>query len=827
MQHGYPVVPGLVVNSGVWRQFLETQDGLEPAYAALRVDNPRQLQAEARRLRQLLADATLPLEWLATLSQGIKQLQVPTVIFRPSVHVKSLSGEAYHPMLSDTVAGLWQSYVSFTDNDAIARTLKLAWAELFRARSLFFWQRRGISIAQINWAVLVQPIQNAIASGVLRANRIWSIQGTWGLGMSLVKGEVIPDYWEVEASTGSILVQVPGQKSIAYHLVSDHDSPTSMSTVPEKSGCYAARKIAKTYDAFRTHGENPEGIAKTSPLQSYTVSEELIATNSLDQTYLQQLIALATRIAADFSPRFTLEWTVQASLAPGNDPQLVLTQTIPRRETGENREKDDAVLPPSSPRPQLMDNPKSPTLVLRGLAAAAGRAIAPATVLSHPGEPVGSRSAAPAVSGTILVVRAITTDYLPLLKQAAGAIAERGGLTSHGAIVARELGIPAILGASNATQVISTGTRLLMDGNKGEVYQVEAFDVSGELDVPRTDVYGCATLRDGMHRKNPEDIAKTQGTSSEHYSGDIEDSFVPVPQASTVGHLHFPYPIATQLLVNLSQPSSLERAKDLPVDGVGLLRSELMAPEVLENKHPKWWLQQGRGAELIDQWVEILRKFAATFAPRPVFYRSFDLRSDSDRNELGLRGTLSYQLYPTLFDLELAALARLHQEGLTNVNLILPFVRRVEEFSFCRRRVETFAFRSLQLWIMAEVPSILFLLPEYVKAGVQGIAIGTNDLTQLLLGVDRDLGPLASNLNASHPAVMGAIEQLITMARQAGIPCSICSQAPAMYPELIDALVRWGITSISVDINAVDRTRQAISRGEQRLLLSAARRNFS
>jgi len=825
MQRGYPVVPGLVVHSGLWRQFLETQDGLE--YAALRVDNPRQLQAEARRRRQLLADATLPPEWLATLSLGIEQLQVPTVIFRPSVHVKSLSGEANTPPCSPpgrtpgsppvgaamtrytsaivTVAGLWQSHVSRTDNDAIARTLKLAWAELFRARSLFFWQRRGISIVQINWAILVQPIQNAISSGVLRANRIWSIQGTWGLGMSLVKGEVIPDYWEVEASTGEIRDQVPGQKSIAYHLVSDHDSPTSMSTVPEKSSASRSRPRGGSHSppVGASHAR-PEVIREartkapqTSPLQSYTVSEELIATNSLDQTYLQQLIALATRIAADFSPRFTLEWTVQASLAPGNDPQLVLTQAIPRvhaqgplrwsqirssyrdREKTKERTRRDPsaaktpqtspVLPPSSPKPQLMDNQKSPTLVLRGLAAAAGRAIAPATVLSHPGEPVPG--------GTILVLQAITTDYLPLLKLAAGAIAEQGGLTSHGAIVARELGIPAILGVSNATQVIPAGARLLIDGNKGEVYQVES-----------------------------------------------RDNFVAGEQVSKEEHKHFPDPIATQLLVNLSQPSSLERAKDLPVDGVGLLRSELMAPEVLEGKHPRWWLQQGRGAELIDGWHQILREFAATFAPRPVFYRSFDLRSDSDRNELGLRGTLSYQLDPTLFDLELAALARLHQEGLTNVNLILPFVRRVEEFSFCRRRVETLAFTSLQVWIMAEVPSILFLLPEYVSAGVQGIAIGTNDLTQLLLGVDRDLGPLASNLNASHPAVMGAIEQLITMARQAGIPCSICGQALAMYPELIDALVRWGITSISVDINAVDRTQQAIARAEQRLLLEAARR---
>lgn len=719
MQRGYPVVPGLTVNSGLWRQFRETLDGLELALPA--VDNPRQLQAEAKRLRKQLTEATLPPECLATLSQGIEQLQVPTVIFRPSVHVKSPG---------DPVTGLWQSHVSFTNNDAIARTLLLAWAELFRARSLFFWQRRGINIEEINWAILVQPIHNAIASGVNRANMSqMSIQATWGLGMSLVKGEVIPDYWEVEAPTGNIQVQIPGQKSIAYHLVSQSDRQT--------------------------------------PLQSYTVREELIVTNSLDQTYLQQLIELATEIAADFGPRFTLEWTIQET-PPGNDPQFLLTQTIPRGETGENRQRDDAVFLPSSPKPQPMDNPKSHPLVLRGLAAATGRAIAPAMVLSHPREPVPG--------GTILVVRAITADYLPLLKQAAGAIAEQGGLTSHGAIVARELGIPAILGVSNATQVIPTGARLLIDGSKGEVYQVEE-----------------------------------------------QESFLAVPQVSKEEQ-HKSFSIATRLLVNLSQPSSLERAQQLPVDGVGLLRSELMAPEVLEHKHPRWWLQQGRGAELIDRWHQILREFATTFAPRPVFYRSFDLRSDSDGNDLGLRGTLSYQLDPTLFDLELAALARLHQEGLTNVNLILPFVRRVEEFSFCRRRVETFAFSSLQLWIMAEVPSILFLLPEYVQAGVQGIAIGTNDLTQLLLGVDRDLGALGNTLNASHPAVMRAIEQLITMARQAGIPCSICGQAPAIYPELIDALVRWGITSISVDISAVQNTREAIARAEQRLLLEAARR---
>jgi pyruvate,water dikinase len=185
---------------------------------------------------------------------------------------------------------------------------------------------------------------------------------------------------------------------------------------------------------------------------------------------------------------------------------------------------------------------------------------------------------------------------------------------------------------------------------------------------------------------------------------------------------------------------------------------------------------------------------------------------------------------PTLFDLELAALKQVQAYGYSNVQLMLPFIRAVEEFTFCRRRVEQAGLTEnphFQLWIMAEVPSVLFLLPDYVKAGVQGISIGTNDLTQLLLAVDRDQERLGSTLDGRHPAVRRALQQLIQMAKQAGIPCSICGQAPAQYPELIDALVEWGITSISVDVNDVERIYNAIARAEQRLLLEAARKTIN
>jgi pyruvate,water dikinase len=182
-----------------------------------------------------------------------------------------------------------------------------------------------------------------------------------------------------------------------------------------------------------------------------------------------------------------------------------------------------------------------------------------------------------------------------------------------------------------------------------------------------------------------------------------------------------------------------------------------------------------------------------------------------------------------VFELELKALATVQQAGYSNIHLILPFVRTVEEFAFCRRKVEQAGLTDVsqfQLWIMAEVPSVLFLLPEYVKAGVAGISIGTNDLTQLLLGVDREQGQFARVFDERHPAVMRAIAQLIEMAKSAGIPCSICGQAPALYPEIIDKLVEWGITSISVEQEAVKRTYQAITRAEQRLILAAARREL-
>jgi pyruvate,water dikinase len=279
--------------------------------------------------------------------------------------------------------------------------------------------------------------------------------------------------------------------------------------------------------------------------------------------------------------------------------------------------------------------------------------------------------------------------------------------------------------------------------------------------------------------------------------------------------------IATQLMVNLSNPQQIDRLASLPIDGVGLLRSDILLNELLASQSRHIWQEALPKLHFIATAKDLLRQFAAAFAPRPIFYRSLDWQ-EANSTRFSNRGTYSYLADPTLFDLELSVLAELTADGYGNINLILPFVRSVAEFEFCLGRVTKFGLTAnpaFQLWIMAEVPSVIFLLPEYIRAGVQGIAIGTNDLSQLLLGIDRESTDFRLTTNDS--ALELAIAQLIETAKAHNIPRSICGQAPVQNPKLIDKLIEWGITTISVEPDSIINTQRAIARAEKRLLLKS------
>ena len=435
--------------------------------------------------------------------------------------------------------------------------------------------------------------------------------------------------------------------------------------------------------------------------------------------------------------------------------------------------------------PELEEHGAQP--LLRGLGAGPGVASGPVRILDSLAE------AGKLVDGAILVTRMTAPDWVPLMRRAGGIVTDSGGVTCHAAIVSRELGIPCVVGTQRATTTLRNDEVVTVDASRGLVFE-------GGQRAPAPATAGAAPLV----------AAEAQAVTG------------------------------TQLLLNLSEVSQVEKAASLDVDGVGLLRAELMVIEALEGIHPRRLLDEGRGGEFVDRMAEALGVFASGFAPRPITYRTIDFRTNEfshlvggEEHEpkeanpmIGLRGAQRYIREPDLFALELEAIGRVWGAGGTNLHVMLPFVRTVRELAGCRELMEASGLldrRGFELWVMAEVPSVLFNLVGYAKLGVAGISIGSNDLTQLLLGVDRDSELLAEVFDERDPAVVAYLEELIPQARALGLKTSICGQAPSVYPEYADLLVRAGIDAISVNVDVVARTRRLIDAAERRVLLDAAR----
>ncbi|MHC5728908.1 MAG: PEP/pyruvate-binding domain-containing protein, partial [Nostoc sp.] len=220
MQRGYPVVPGFVVSAEILRQFLENLNSSESLvsdlpHSSLHLDvaNWRQLQQVAGRLRQEILTATVPQQWVSTIFQAARKWQTGCLILRPTLAVSTAT-----PGLKN-ISGLLESVFCQCEPEAIAKALKRTWSQIFRARSFLYWQRAGIDLQQINLAVLVQPVENAIASGLLKANSSgWEIEATWGLGIAIAQGEVQPDVYYIQQETGVVFKQQLGNKMLAYSV---------------------------------------------------------------------------------------------------------------------------------------------------------------------------------------------------------------------------------------------------------------------------------------------------------------------------------------------------------------------------------------------------------------------------------------------------------------------------------------------------------------------------------------------------------------------------------------------------------------------------------
>jgi pyruvate,water dikinase len=287
--------------------------------------------------------------------------------------------------------------------------------------------------------------------------------------------------------------------------------------------------------------------------------------------------------------------------------------------------------------------------------------------------------------------------------------------------------------------------------------------------------------------------------------------------------------------VNLADVDQAEKVSRLPCDGVGLLRAEFMIAGIGE--HPRKMLEEGKRQEFIDRLADDLRKFAAAFYPRPVVYRATDFKTNEYRNlpggekyepheenpMMGYRGAARYIREPELFKMELEAIKKVREDyHLQNLWLMIPFIRRIGELRAIKdimEDVELFRTRDFKLWIMVEVPSTVVLIDQFCKEGIDGVSIGTNDLTQLVLGIDRDNATMAKGFDERNEAVLRSLKRVITTCNRYGVTSSLCGQAPSVYPEFAEKLVEFGITSMSVNPDAVERTRRIVASAEQKIIL--------
>ncbi len=394
--------------------------------------------------------------------------------------------------------------------------------------------------------------------------------------------------------------------------------------------------------------------------------------------------------------------------------------------------------------------------------------------------------------GDILVTVMTTPDMVPAMKRADGIITDEGGVTCHAAIVSRELGIPCVVGTGDASKILQENSIVTLDGSKGFVFE-------GKLHIEEKDT-------------------------------DANASTTAVIQNQ-------PILTVTEVKVNVSMPEAAKKASETGADGVGLLRTEHMMLAL--GVHPKKFITDGKEDELVKALVENILKVADAFYPKTVWYRTLDAPTDEFKSlqggedepyehnpMLGWRGIRRELDEPEILKAEFKAIKKLHEEGYTNIGIMLPLVQHPDELREAKkiaREVGLKPQKTIEWGIMVETPGAALTIEDFIEEGIDFVSFGTNDLTQYTLAIDRNNEHVAGLYSERHPAIMKLISMVINECNKAGVKTSICGQAGSM-PDIVEQLVELGITSVSANTDAVATVREVVARVEKKLVLKAARK---
>ncbi|GAB4219433.1 MAG: pyruvate, water dikinase [Candidatus Microgenomates bacterium] len=734
----FPIPYGFIITSKAYFDFINEaglKNKISQLLKTINYENPTELQQVARNIQDLINKSILPLDLSKQILKYYENLLVKEAqfyklqkdsFFHGLIKLRSLykmplmairSSATAEDLPGASFAGQQETFLNIRGENHLLKKVKECFTSLFTERAIYYRYQQGFDHEKIGLAVVVQRMIESEKSGI--AFSIDPINND--------KKKII-----IEAIYGL------GEYIVQGKVTPDHYE------VDKKSFLILKKDIKKqTVKLVKANIENKEVKLKKEGINQKLTDEEIIK------------VAL---LVVDIEKHYYFPQDIEWAIENGN---VYIVQSRPVttiKSITDNNLNDNNY---SSQAPILTGSPASP-----------GIAYGPAKIIFSPDDIYKIKH------GDILIAPQTNPDYVPAMKKASAIITERGGRTSHAAIVSRELGIPAIVGADNATKILINDQVYTVNGLTGEIFKGKVILTNKEKQT---------------HKKI----------------------------------LTF-----TKIYTNLAQPDEALTVAKKHVDGVGLLRAEFIIANL--GIHPKQFIKQKKEHLFINYLSKQLLKFVGPFSPRPVVYRATDFKTNEYRNliggkdfepkeenpMLGFRGAFRYITNPDVFNLELEAIKKVWQKGYRNLHLMIPFVRVPWELIKIKSLIEKsglFNYPEFKLWMMVEVPSVALNLEEFLKIGVDGVSIGTNDLTMMLLGVDRDNEAVSQIYDERTPIVLSTLEYIVKTCQKYGVTSSICGQAPSDYPEIVERLAKAGITSISVSPDAIERTREIVYELENKI----------
>ncbi|MGO9356034.1 MAG: phosphoenolpyruvate synthase [Mycobacterium sp.] len=752
--HGFAITAQayryMLGEAGAWDRLHAELDELDPADVAA-------LARKGKRAREIVYGAGLPDDLAAEILDAYRKLQQE---YGEEVSLAVRSSATAEDLPTASFAGQQDSYLNIKGEESLLDTCRRCFASLFTDRAIHYRIDQGFDHFKVSLSIGVMKMvrSDISSSGVMFSIDTESgfrdavfVTGAYGLGENVVQGAVDPDEFYVHKPT-----YLAGHRAVLRRLIGDK----------------AVKMILV------------EGETKNTTRNIPTPKSDRARFCLTDEDVLE-LAGYACTIEAHYGRPMDMEWAKD-----GLDGKLYIVQARP--ETVASQHSATAL--------------ESYVLEGRGEVLTEGRSV---------GEKIASGTVKRIEKltqldefkpGQVLVADTTTPDWEPVMKTAAAIVTNRGGRTCHASIIARVLGIPAVVGTGDATTCVPDGAVVTVSCAEGDTGRVYLGEIGFHVD--RTEVADLARPR-------------------------------------------------TQIMINLGNPDLAFKTSFLPNDGVGLARMEFIISEYIR-VHPLALLHPDKVADpearrtidrltkgypdgrafFVERLSEGIGTIAAAFWPKPVVVRMSDFKTNeyasliggaafepSESNPmLGFRGASRYAhpAYAEGFALECQAMRRVREQmGLTNVILMLPFVRRIAEADLVLQTMADLGLRrgvnGLKVYAMCEIPNNVLLIDEFAKR-FDGFSIGSNDLTQLTLGVDRDSEIVAFDYDERDEGVKEMIRLAVEGCRRNGIHSGLCGQAPSDYPDMAEFLVRIGIESMSLNPDTVIKTTRQVLQVEKQLV---------